>query len=260
MAAGFQHYVCGLCATPATEAGVCQACGAEDSQIKVVDGFLLEFPAHSIPCPGCGSTEKPLVFRGWVRLLALIYWVREGRGGGYVCKDCARTETTKALFYSALLGWWSIPSIFFYGWRATYQNWRSIVSAPAKPHEWGAIPAADFIADMRASQEEAFEEAEAEWILNETPLGQLNETQRGMVLGAADLYGLLEVSPSATVQEIHRAYRQRSKEAHPDFHNASREATELMMHLNQAWEILRSEQMREAYDWLQTQKDEEAVA
>ena len=255
----FDHYLCGICATPSEQGVTCPACGS-DALITVANGFLSEFPAQSLPCPGCGSTAKPLVFRGWVRLLSFLFWTREGRGGGYVCRDCARTETTKTLFMNALLGWWSFPAFFFYAWRATYYNWRSVWAAPAKPHEWGAISAHEFAAGLRATREEAFATAEEEWLLTETPVGALSETQAGLVLSAAGLYELLQASPHASTDELRRAFRQRAKEAHPDLREANREATEQMMRLNQAWEILSDEQMRLAYDWLEEHRAGEPVA
>ena len=130
------------------EPGVCAACAAPDMMVAVKGGYLAEFPAESVPCPGCGSTERPLVFRGWVRLVGFLWWAREGRASGYVCEPCARDETTKTLFLNALLGWWSIPaSSSMAGVRPTC-NWRSIWAPPAKPHEWGAISGAEFASEL----------------------------------------------------------------------------------------------------------------
>jgi DnaJ domain len=61
---------------------------------------------------------------------------------------------------------------------------------------------------------------------------------------------------SAAQRLVGHAYRARCKEIHPDLHDGSRGATEEMMRLNQAWEILRSPAMREAYDWVQTQRNQ----
>src|SRR5436190_3741123 len=97
----FEHFLCGVCGTPATKAGACNGCGSSDTMIRVVNGFLLEFPANAIPCPSCGSTDEPLVFRGWAQLRGFLYWARVARAGGYVCKDCARAETTRTLFLNA---------------------------------------------------------------------------------------------------------------------------------------------------------------
>lgn len=259
MPSRFEHFLCGICATPTEQGGRCAACGSE-ALITVTNGYLSEFPPQTLPCPGCGSTEKPVIFRGWVRLVSFVWWTREGRSAGYVCRDCARTETTKTLAMNTVLGWWSIPAFFFYGWRAIYHNWRSVWAAPAKPHEWGAISAQEFAADLRADREEAFAAADQDWLLTETPLGVLNETQAGLVLSAEGLYELLQASPHATTDELHRAFRYQAKQAHPDRREASREATEDMMRLNQAWEILSDAQMRVAYDWLEEQRAQDAVA
>lgn len=261
MTARVDHYVCGVCGTPATSSRICAACGAPDMMVAVKGGYLAEFSAESMPCPGCGSTERPLVFRGWVRLVAFLWWARERRASGYVCEPCARTETTKTLVLNALLGWWSIPSILFYGWRATYLNWRSIWAPPAKPHEWGAISGSEFASELRTARDRAVRDADLQWLMQETPLSELNETQVALVLDARDLYELLGVDGEADVDTIRGAYRKQSKESHPDLHQGTaREATERMVMLNQAWEVLRSPEMRRAYDWLEQQRREEAVA
>lgn len=253
------NYLCGICATPSERAGDCPACGA-DALITVTNGYLSEFPAHSVPCPCCGSTAKPLVFRGWVHLRSFFVWTRELRMGSYMCRDCALTESTKALFLNALLGWWSFQAFFFYGWRGTFHNWRSVWSAPAKPHEWGAISAQEFAADVRADREEAFAAAAEEWLLTETPLGGLSDTKAGLVLSAEGLYEQLGVSSDASIDELRRAFRQQAKDAHPDLREATSDATDEMVRLNRAWEILRDPQMRAAYDWLQDQRVPEHAA
>jgi hypothetical protein len=229
--------------------------------VAVKGGYLAEFPAESVPCPGCGSTERPLVFRGWVRLVGFLWWAREGRASGYVCEPCGRDETTRTLFVNALIGWWSVPSFFFYGWRATYLNWRSIWAPPSRPQEWGAISGSEFAAELRGARERAAREASQEWLMHNTPLSELNETQLALVLEAQDLYELLGVDRAANLDTIRHAYRKQSKESHPDLHEATaREYTELMIKLNLAWEVLRSPQMRCAYDWLEQHRSEEAVA
>jgi hypothetical protein len=229
--------------------------------VAVKGGYLAEFPAESVPCPGCGSTERPLVFRGWVRLVGFLWWAREGRASGYVCEPCARDEATKTLFLNALLGWWSIPSFFFYGWRATYLNWRAVWAPPARLHEWGAISGSEFASELREARERNARDASHEWLSHDTPLTELNEAQRALVLNAEDLYDLLGVDRAADLDTIRGAYRRQSKESHPDLHEGTaRESTELMIKLNQAWEVLRSPEMRCAYDWLEQRQSERAVA
>jgi hypothetical protein len=252
------YYLCGICATPSRQVGSCPACGA-DALITVTNGYLSSFPAHGVPCPCCGSTARPLVFRGWVRLHSFFVWTREQRMGSYICRDCALTESTKALLLNALLGWWSFPAFFFYGWRGTYHNWRSVWSAPAAPHEWGAISAEEFAADMRADREEAFAAAE-EWLLIETPVGALSDMKAGLVLSATGLYEQFGVSSDASIDDLRRAFRQQAKDAHPDLREATSDATDDMVRLNRAWEILRDSEMRAAYDWLEDQRAREHAA
>jgi hypothetical protein len=229
--------------------------------VAVKGGYLAEFPAESVPCPGCGSTRRPLVFRGWVRLVGFIWWAREARASAYVCEPCAREETTKALFLNGLLGWWSIPSMIFYGWRATYHNWRSIWASPRRPHDWGAIGGAEFASCVSDARERAVRDADERWLYQETPLSELSKTQIALVLEARDLYELLGVDQTAGLDTIRHAYREQSKQSHPDLHQrTARESTELMIRLNQAWEVLRSPEMRRAYDWLEQQQSERAVA
>lgn len=206
-----------------------------------------------MPCPECGSASEPLVFRGWVRLIGFLWWVREGRGAAYVCRPCAEKQTSIALAMNALLGWWSIPSFLFYGWRALYHNWRAVWTSPVNPAAWGALNAALFAQSVHQERESAFEAA-AEEVLTRSPLRFLTRTQQELVLGAAGLYEVLAVSHTASPDELRAAFRRRCKQVHPDLQTASVDATENMMRLNNAWEILRSDRMRAAYDWLEGQR------
>lgn len=252
------YWVCGSCGTPTETSGACPSCDAPNLMIAVQNEYLSEFPADSVACPSCGSTARPLVFRGWVRLIAFLFWAREGRSSAYICEPCARVETAKALVLNSLLGWWSVPSFFFYGWRATYLNWRSIWAPPPKPYEWGAISASEFVSDIREVREQVLGDAEDEWLRAETRLGALDEMQMALVLEADNLYEMLHVDPGADVDTIRRAYRARCKESHPDLHDSTaRESTEVMIRLNHAWEVLRSPEMRLAYDWLEQQRSEQ---
>jgi DnaJ-domain-containing protein 1 len=154
-----------------------------------------------------------------------------------------------------------VPSLLFYGWRVTYLNWRSVWAPPPNPSRWGAIPAADFAANLRNARAQALNGAREQWLREDTPLARLTETQLALVLEADGLYELIGVQVDADIETIRAAHRRRSKEWHPDLsQEASREATENMISLNQAWEILRSPGMREAYDWLTTQRQTESAA
>jgi hypothetical protein len=248
-----ESYLCGVCATPRSDPiGNCSECGS-DVLLKVVDGYVLSFPAHTVPCPRCGSTERPLVFRGWVRQIGFVWTVRESRASAYVCRPCAERLTSTALALNALLGWWSIGSFFFYGWRALFHNWRAVWTVPLNPGAWGALDAAEFAASVRGEREAAFASV-AEAVIRESPLRFLTRTQQELVLGANGLYELLGVSTSSSLEELRAAFRSRCKEIHPDLQSGSASATEDMIQLNNAWEILRSEQMRRAYDWLEAQR------
>ncbi len=61
-----------------------------------------------------------------------------------------------------------------------------------------------------------------------------------------DLYGLLGVHRTATPGEIHRAYRDRARRAHPDV--ARRPTADDMVLLNMAWSVLGDAERRAAYD------------
>jgi hypothetical protein len=153
---------------------------------------------------------------------------------------------------NALLGWWSIGSIFFYGWRSLLINFRAVWATPGSPGNWGAISASDFLdflfqgsADREATLDDQ--------TVRDSPLRFLTRSQMELVVSAEGLYETIGVPPSAGSDELRSAYHQRCKEAHPDIQSGSPTATAEMVRLNAAWEILRSQQMRDAYDWLQTQ-------
>ncbi len=60
-------------------------------------------------------------------------------------------------------------------------------------------------------------------------------------------YEILGVSEDATFEEIRAAFRQRAREFHPDV-NKSPDAVDRMQEVNEAYEVLRDEEQRTAYD------------
>jgi len=64
-----------------------------------------------------------------------------------------------------------------------------------------------------------------------------------------DYYEILGESRAATTQEIHRAFRRRARELHPDI-NPSPEATRNFQELNEAHQILSNPPLRAQYDRL----------
>lgn len=111
------------------------------------------------------------------------------------------------------------------------------------------------------AHERTVRDADERGLIENTPLSDLDGTQIALVLEARDLYELLGVDREADLDTIRRAYRKQSKESHPDLHQrTARASTELMIRLNQAWEVLRSPEMRRAYDWVQQQRSEQAAA
>jgi DnaJ-domain-containing protein 1 len=261
--AGGNYFLCAGCGGRLEGDAGCGCAGAGE-RVRVVRGYVVAVPAGTLPCAGCGAADRPLELRGWSRLLAFGIGVRERRRAGYVCVDCAHSETLKSLLLTALLGWWSLPSVLFYAPRATVQNWRAAWTHPANPGRWGAVAAADFRSTLFAAAADGGGAGEGvDDRIWDSPLRHLSRSQTQRVIAAEGLYELLGVRAGAGAPEIRAAYRARCKEIHPDLHadaeNAA-EGNERMAQLNDAWEILRAPELRAAYDWLAAQQREPVAA
>src|SRR5258708_4360722 len=64
-----------------------------------------------------------------------------------------------------------------------------------------------------------------------------------------DFYRLLDISSSATIDEIRQVYRQRAKEVHPD-RNPQRKAwaSQQFKRINEAYNVLTDDDLRAEYD------------
>jgi hypothetical protein len=172
----------------------------------------------------------------------------------YMCTDCARRQTAVSLAYTGLLGWWSIPSLF-YGPRATFYNWRAIWMPPATPEAWGAVPLSVIVSEIREARDHFHVSSSGVHLLADSPLIRLSDRHQELVLAASELYETLEVDPSASRTDLRQAFVARAKEVHPDIRPGDPSAGGEMIRLNQAWEVLRDDQMRAAYDWLEANRD-----
>jgi molecular chaperone DnaJ len=65
---------------------------------------------------------------------------------------------------------------------------------------------------------------------------------------AKDLYAILGLSKGASADEIKRAYRQKSKEWHPDKHKGDKSAEDKFKEINEAYEVLGDAQKKQTYD------------
>ncbi len=63
-----------------------------------------------------------------------------------------------------------------------------------------------------------------------------------------DYYGVLEVDPSASAEEIQRAYHQKAKRLHPDTHTEGSKDGAAIRRLNEAYSVLKDPTLRRHYD------------
>ncbi len=83
-----------------------------------------------------------------------------------------------------------------------------------------------------------------------SPLLFLSGSELDRVVWDDGLYELLGVPPTASEDDIRRAYRLKAKQCHPDVNQGDLGAGEHMVRLNSARELLASRTLRLAYDWL----------
>jgi hypothetical protein len=179
-----------------------------------------------------------------------LFGSHETRSAGYLCLGCANRQTTIALVWTGLLGWWSITSFLFRAPRATFYNWVAAFRAPVTPLAWGAIPVTDFVDDLRSHRD--YDAAMA--ALHDSPFSALSDKQAELVYAAEGLYECLRVPWDASPDDLRRAYTRRARAVHPDLRPSDRNANDEMIRLNRAWEILGDPQMRAAYDWLEANR------
>lgn len=253
MAGGSLCGTCGWEGHDGSADGICPECG-QFGLLPTLNSAVVGFPAGTLPCPRCGHLDRAIVFRGWVRLTSFIIWARESRMAAYLCADCARRQTAANLAWTGLLGWWGFLSFLIYAPRATYYNWRAIWLPPASPEAWGAIPVHAIISGIRTASEQARVSAAGVHLLADSPLVFLTNKQQEVVLAARELYETLGVAQSASRADIRQAFVIRAKEVHPDIRPGDASATGDMIRLNQAWEVLRDDKLRAAYDWLEANR------
>lgn len=85
----------------------------------------------------------------------------------------------------------------------------------------------------------------------------LSSMRFGRDCAGLDLYELLGVPPSATAQEVRRAYRRKARESHPDLHPENPALVTRMRDLNLAARVLLDPPSRAAYDRLRAQPESE---
>ena len=73
-----------------------------------------------------------------------------------------------------------------------------------------------------------------------------------------DYYAILEVSSSATTNEIKKSYRRLARLHHPDLNQDALDTH--IKRLNEAYEVLRDPKKRATYDTQQREKKEQAEA
>ncbi len=76
----------------------------------------------------------------------------------------------------------------------------------------------------------------------------VNQKESVMVMSKQDFYETLEVSKGATVEEIKKSYRRLAMKYHPDHNQGNAEAEAKFKAINEAYEVLKDEQKRAAYD------------
>ncbi|HEY5571275.1 MAG TPA: DnaJ domain-containing protein, partial [Bacteroidales bacterium] len=63
-----------------------------------------------------------------------------------------------------------------------------------------------------------------------------------------DFYEILEISKSATAEEIKKAYRKKAIQYHPDKNPGNKEAEEKFKEAAEAYEVLSDQTKKERYD------------
>src|SRR5438105_15875829 len=70
----------------------------------------------------------------------------------------------------------------------------------------------------------------------------------GVTMAKQDYYELLGVSRSAKADELKKAYRKLAMKYHPDKNQGDKEAEKKFKEISEAYEVLKDDQKRAAYD------------
>jgi len=84
--------------------------------------------------------------------------------------------------------------------------------------------------------------------INEQAGENQNQQQEEQSNDIEDYYDILEINPSATEEEIRKAYYEKAKKYHPDANNGAEETAEKFMKAKEAYDILSDQEKRYEYD------------
>ena len=104
-----------------------------------------------------------------------------------------------------------------------------------------------FLVVVIASDSEGQEDGSSK--VNDYAIYELIDKMRSLTPDKQSLYELLEVTPSATEEQISKSFRRISRQWHPD-KNSSEEARSMYTLLSSVSSLLRSEAGRARYEWI----------
>lgn len=242
----------------------CPVCGGEEFFRVDAEGAVTQIPAQApVPCNRCGEKGRELKLRGYWILIGSDRLVHNASGEtigtikkpqavcepGYYCWKCRWLKTLLSQLKVFFHPGWLSPGTWVLKIFTLLRNIPAAVAPPYRARALGAMPIEYLQRQLDRADAEVAEDAEyrrQEIVVPPSWWMEIPQGVQRLILSGRNFYEELDVTPDASNREIEKAWRERSRESHPDVGGMDED----MKAINQAHDLLGNYHYRMAYDRL----------